>query len=171
MMLYTQPAQPLLTRPHAGQVLISPHYYLHSTLGQTFKWAPALPHTGGNSQHLSSRLQMHACAGLDGCMPSCCHAALSSSADLLHRLSAGAEQRRDHPCALTLGLCIRSYTGVGLFTKMQTSFGSLTTATGYNGHQFPLAFGETGSFYTAVSSRTVKSLYSHALDDQTTLRH
>ncbi len=47
--------------------------------------------------------------------------------------------------------CACSYTGVGLFTKMQTSFGSLTTGYGPSKHIFPLAFGETGSFYTAVS--------------------
>ncbi len=45
-----------------------------------------------------------------------------------------------------------SYTGVGLFTKMQNSFGWATAGTGYNGHIFAVAFGETGSFYTSVSA-------------------
>ena len=50
------------------------------------------------------------------------------------------------------GLWACSYTGVGLFYKMQTSFGSLTVGYGPSNHIFPLAFGETGSFYTAVSA-------------------
>ena len=33
---------------------------------------------------------------------------------------------------------------------MQTSFGYLTSGQGYGGHVFPLVFGETGSFFTAV---------------------
>lgn len=45
---------------------------------------------------------------------------------------------------------VYSYTGVGLFTKMQNSFGYLTSGTGYNGKIFAVAFGETGSFYTSV---------------------
>ncbi|CAL5222764.1 g5176 [Coccomyxa viridis] len=44
-----------------------------------------------------------------------------------------------------------NYTGVGLFYKMQTSFGSLTTGYGASKHVFPLAFGETGSFYTSAT--------------------
>ena len=51
-----------------------------------------------------------------------------------------------------MGLCACSYTGVGLFYKMQTSFGSLTKGYGASNHVFPLAFGETGSFYTSVSA-------------------
>ncbi len=47
-------------------------------------------------------------------------------------------------------LCTCSYTGVGLFYKMQTSFGSLTAGYGPSKHVFPIVFGETGSFYTAV---------------------
>ncbi|CAL5227268.1 g10199 [Coccomyxa viridis] len=43
-----------------------------------------------------------------------------------------------------------NYTGVGLFYKMQTSFGSLTAGYGPSKHVFPIVFGETGSFYTAV---------------------
>ena len=42
-----------------------------------------------------------------------------------------------------------STTGVGLFTKMQNSFGYLTS-TGYGGQIWTVAIGETGSFYTAV---------------------
>lgn len=45
----------------------------------------------------------------------------------------------------------RSVTGAGLFYKMQMSFGHLTApAGGFMGHVFPVAIGETGSFYTAV---------------------
>lgn len=43
-----------------------------------------------------------------------------------------------------------SYTGVGLFYKMQTSHGHLTSGYGSTNHTFPLVFGETGSFYTSV---------------------
>jgi hypothetical protein len=39
---------------------------------------------------------------------------------------------------------------VGLFTKMQSSFGYFTTDGGYNGQIFTVVIGETGSFYTAV---------------------
>ncbi|BDA41281.1 probable endoglucanase E1 [Coccomyxa sp. Obi] len=44
-----------------------------------------------------------------------------------------------------------NYTGVGLFTRMQNSFGHLTAGQGYNGQVFALAFGETGSFYTSAT--------------------
>ena len=43
-----------------------------------------------------------------------------------------------------------SYTGVGLFYKMQVSFGTLSMGYGPNSHMFPVVFGETGSFYTSV---------------------
>ena len=54
---------------------------------------------------------------------------------------------------LTLCFLLHSTTGAGLFYKMQTSFGYFTGA-GYNGQQFPVVIGETGSFYTAVSSQS-----------------
>ena len=44
----------------------------------------------------------------------------------------------------------RSFVGQGLWTRMYQSFGYLTRA-GYGGHVFPVVFGETGSFLTAVS--------------------
>ena len=43
-----------------------------------------------------------------------------------------------------------SYTGVGLFYKMQVSFGTLSMGYGPTNHSFPVVFGETGSFYTSV---------------------
>ena len=45
---------------------------------------------------------------------------------------------------------MRSFTGVGLFYKMQTSFGHFTAGSGFGGRVWPVVFGETGSFYTAV---------------------
>ena len=45
---------------------------------------------------------------------------------------------------------LRSFVGQGLWTRMYNSFGYLTKA-GYGGHVFPVVFGETGSFLTAVS--------------------
>ncbi|CAL5222763.1 g5175 [Coccomyxa viridis] len=44
-----------------------------------------------------------------------------------------------------------NYTGVGLFYKMQTSHGHLTSGYGSTNHTFPLVFGETGSFYTSAT--------------------
>jgi hypothetical protein len=55
---------------------------------------------------------------------------------------------------------VRSYTGVGLFYKMQTSFGHFTAGSGYGGRLWPVVFGETGSFYTAV--RAPKTPEKHA---------
>ena len=43
----------------------------------------------------------------------------------------------------------RSVAGQSLWTRMYNSFGYLTKA-GYNGHVFPIVFGETGTFLTAV---------------------
>ena len=45
---------------------------------------------------------------------------------------------------------------------MQNSFGYLTSGQGYQGHVFPLVFGETGSMYLTVSSHPL-SLWSCAL--------
>ena len=48
-----------------------------------------------------------------------------------------------------------SYTGTGLFYKMQTSFGHLTAGFGATNHTYPLVFGETGSFYTSVRTHQI----------------
>ncbi len=50
--------------------------------------------------------------------------------------------------------CACSYTGVGLFYKMQTSHGHMTSGYGTTNHTFPLVFGETGSFYTSVRTHS-----------------
>ena len=48
---------------------------------------------------------------------------------------------------------------------MQNSFGYLTSGTGYNGQIFPLAFGETGSFYTSVGPSSSSRFSAHEPDE------
>ncbi len=40
--------------------------------------------------------------------------------------------------------------GQALWARMQNSFGYLTSGQGYQGHVFPVVFGETGSMYLTV---------------------
>ena len=54
------------------------------------------------------------------------------------------------PGAHSSPLLSRSFLGQALWTRMYNSFGYLTKA-GYGNHVFPIVFGETGSFLTAVS--------------------
>ena len=44
----------------------------------------------------------------------------------------------------------RSIAGQALWSRMYSSFGYLTAGRGYGGHIFPVVFGETGTFLTAV---------------------
>jgi len=54
------------------------------------------------------------------------------------------------PPPLTRPARARSIAGQALWTRMYNSFGYLTQGNGYGGHIFPVVFGETGSFLTAV---------------------
>ena len=62
---------------------------------------------------------------------------------------------------------MRSTTAPGLWYKMQESFGYLTfggpgyTATNGGAYHFPIAIGETGSFYTAVGTCRQPSAWHH----------
>ena len=57
-----------------------------------------------------------------------------------------------------------SYTGVGLFYKMQVSFGTLSMGYGPNSHMFPVVFGETGSFYTSVRTYHIAACFPGRTD-------
>ncbi len=63
-------------------------------------------------------------------------------------------ERQGARCAaaptLTRPARARSIAGQALWTRMYNSFGYLTQGNGYGGHIFPVVFGETGSFLTAV---------------------
>lgn len=66
------------------------------------------------------------------------------------RLHALCSQRRRPASRPSPEACVCSYTGAGLFYKMQVSHGHLTAGYGASNHSFPLVFGETGSFLTSV---------------------